>query len=170
LNSKPLIRRLVFWVASAVASVYWLLLGWRFERGLSDLVLGPLVAADDYLFALVAVGLTYALPPLIFASCVRLLRVRRGRRTWAIPATGLMLLWVFLGLESWILGVGAFDLIRVSIASDAGPAALAVALIGLIAGSAVSWRLLRVDASRPVYAAGSMGRVEQALPADSGSR
>jgi uncharacterized protein (DUF2252 family) len=67
------------------------------------------------------------------------------------------LLWVFLGLESWIVGLGALGLIRASIFYEAGTAAFAVALIGLAAGSAISWGLLRVNTSRPADAVQSAG-------------
>jgi len=151
LNSRVAISRAVFWVASAAAAAYWLLLSWRAEQALWDLIawlafvsdsVAKLLLAIDATLATGFIAVTYAFPPLFFALGLRLMHVQVDRRTWAIPATGFVLLVVFLGSESLLLGGGLLDLLRVSTFTDASWTAVGAALWGLLLGSMCSWMLL----------------------------
>ncbi len=151
MSRSVLIQRLAFWAGSAAAAFYWLFCGWRLELALWDMVAWAAAASGriasvmpmiDRALVLCFVVLTYALPTVLFAACVRLLHLHADRRTWAIPATGFVLLFVFLASESLILNGGPLDLMRVSTFTDAGLAELGAAILGLAVGSAVSWTLI----------------------------
>ena len=150
--------RAVFWSAAIAAAVYWWFANWRLEQALWDALMLPVSMSDVVGQSLDALGnglvsaitaLSYAVSVLMFALVVRWTHLKTDGRTWAIPLTGFVLLFAFLGAESLILGDGLLAFMPLSrFAGDPGPALLA-AILGLGAGCIGSWLLLKPGDTAP---------------------